>query len=442
MGEGGGGLFVSYFMARNNQHSTTMIRLVCAIIFLIFVFSYVYCYQTDVLALAQHVWSGGETHYDSIIGAVLITIVLYVIHLGICAIVRLPHRAFSLTFAPSLVLLGVLSSATIQPDSSVSVIYSGIVAVVMLAFIGFAMKLLSDYAPCETKLHGGTSPLSLVAWWNYALLGVLFLVTFCMGNNDRYMHSILKMEHRVLEGNYASALDVAPNEGDASMTMLRAYALSKQNELGERLFEYPLSGGSRALLPAKSIDARVMLLPDSLLWRNVGGYSRGEVQNTRNFLRVLQKNGKARPCVDDYMLTACLLDKDLAGFAREIEKIYDFRSQQEKDEQWQEIEKKRRKLARLIGEQAAIDSIPAPRLVSPSGVKLKSLDELPKHYREALVLLRHTSSQHQLTYQNNALETDYQEFQKLLRTKHKTVAEHDNALKTAYFGTYWWYYYK
>ena len=435
------GLFFSYNMARNNQGSTTTIRVVCAIVFLTFVFSYVYCYQSDVLALAQHVWSGGETHFDSMIGAVLITVVLYIIHLGVCTTVRLPHRAFALSFAPSLILLGVLSSATLQPDNSVSVLYAAIVACVFLVLIGFAMKLLSDYAPCESKLHGGTSLLSLVAWYNYGLLATLFFVTFCMGNNDRYMHSVLKMEHNIMEGHYEPALDVAKNEGDASMTMLRAYALSRQNELGERLFEYPVSGGSRALFPLKG-TTRTMLMPDSLVWRNLGGYPREEVKDVKHFLRILQKQSMARPSVDDYMLTAYLLDKDLCGFAREIVKVYDFRTQQEKDDELADIEKKRRKLARMIGEQAAIDSIKPREMKSPSGIRLKTLDELPKHYREALILYTHSRSQRQLVYANSAMETDYAEFQKILRTKHKTKAEHDNALKSAYFGTYWWYYYK
>ena len=428
-------------MTRNTQSSTTTIRVVCAIVFLTFVFAYVYCYPSDVLALAQHVWSGGETHFDSMIGAVLITVVLYIIHIGVCTIVRLPHRAFALSFAPSLILLGVLSSATLQPDNSVSVLYAAIVACVLLALVGFAMKLLSDYASCESKLHGGTSLLSLVAWYNYGLLATLFFVTFCMGNNDRYMHSVLKMEHNIMDGCYESALDVAKKEGDASMTMLRAYALSRQNELGERLFEYPVSGGSHALFPLKG-TTRTLLMPDSLIWRNLGGYPREEIKEVKNFLRILQKQNMARPSVDDYMLTAYLLDKDLCGFAREIVKVYDFRTQQEKDDELADIEKKRRKLARMIGEQAAIDSIPVPRFVSPSGVKLKTLDELPKHYREALVLYTHSRSQRQLVYVNSAMETDYAEFQKIMRTKHKTKAEHDNALKTAYFGTYWWYYYK
>ena len=106
------------------------------------------------------------------------------------------------------------------------------------------------------------------------------------------------------------------------------------------------------------------------------------------------------------------------------------------------IMKKRKKLARLIGEQEAADSIPMPKAVSPSGVKMKSPDELPKHYREALVLYTHLFSQRQLMYTNSATETDYREFQKLMRSKRKNKAEHDNALKTAYFGTYWWYYFK
>ena len=440
-GEGGGRGLDFFTLARNNQGSTTTIRVVCAIVFLTFVFSYVYCYQSDVLALAQHVWSGGETHFDSMIGAVLITVVLYIIHLGVCTTVRLPHRAFALSFAPSLILLGVLSSATLQPDNSVSVLYAAIVACVFLVLIGFAMKLLSDYAPCESKLHGGTSLLSLVAWYNYGLLATLFFVTFCMGNNDRYMHSVLKMEHNIMEGHYEPALDVAKNEGDASMTMLRAFALSRQNELGERLFEYPVSGGSRALFPLKG-TTRTMLMPDSLVWRNLGGYPREEVKDVKYFLRILQKQNMARPSVDDYMLTAYLLDKDLCGFAREIVKVYDFRTQQEKDEELADIEKKRRKLARMIGEQAAIDSIKPREMISPSGIRLKTLEELPKHYREALILYTHSRSQRQLVYANSAMETDYAEFQKILRTKHKTKAEHDNALKSAYFGTYWWYYYK
>ena len=48
-------------------------RVMCAILFLCFSFLYLYEYQADVLAVAQHVLSDGQTHYNRTIGAVLIT---------------------------------------------------------------------------------------------------------------------------------------------------------------------------------------------------------------------------------------------------------------------------------------------------------------------------------------------------------------------------------
>lgn len=416
-----------------------MIRMVCAIVFLTFVFLYLYFYQADVLALTQHIWSGGETRYNNIVGASLITVVLYLIQLAIGATVRLPHRAFALSFAPSLLLLGALTSATIQSDGSVSIGFWTLVAAFMIVVVGFVMKLLVDYAPCESPLHG-SSLVSQTAWYNYGLLGIMFLVVFCMGNNDRQLHTILRMEREIIAGKYSAVLDDAQEETTANMTMLRAYALSKSDELGERLFEYPLKGGSRALLPSR--ERQTLIMPDSLIWRNLGGYPRSEVQDIRKFLRTLESQQMARKSVDDYMLTAYLLDKDLTGFAREIAKVYDFRTQQEKDEEWEIIVKKRKKLARLIGEQEANDSIKPVSLVSPSGRKVKLPDALPRHYREALILYNHLHSQRVLTYEDNAMNADYDDFIKMHRTKYKSKVEHDNKLKTAYFGTYWWYYYQ
>ena len=429
-------------MARNKYNSTTTIRVVCAIVFLIFVFSYVFCYQSDVLALAQHIWSGGETHYNDTVGAILITVVLFIIQLGVSAAVRLPHRAYAVSFAPSLILLGVLSSASLQADSSMSIGFWAVVALFLLLGVGFAIKLLSDYASCESPLHGISIVSSQAAWYNYGLLAVFMFVTFCMGNNDRKLHAQLKLERSTMNRYYSDALDVAPLESNASMTLVRAYALSCRGELGERLFEYPLSGGSRALLPSKDASIRTLLMPDSLIWRNLGGYPRKEVKNVRHFLRILQQNNVARPSVDDYMLTSYLLDRDLLGFAKEAVKIYDFRTQQEKDEEMEIIEKKRKRLARIIGEKEAADSIRPVVRLSPTGCELKSLDSIPKHFQEALVLYTHLHSLRVLTYTNSAMDVDYEDFLKVLRSKKKSKAEYDNALKSAYFGTYWWYYYK
>ena len=76
-------------------------RVMCAVVFFVFTFCYLYFYQADVLAMAQHVLSGGKTRYNSLIGAVLITLVLYLLQLLVFAVTRLYKRAHALTYFPS-----------------------------------------------------------------------------------------------------------------------------------------------------------------------------------------------------------------------------------------------------------------------------------------------------------------------------------------------------
>ena len=71
-------------------------RTLCAVLFITFTFTYLYFYQADVMMATQHLLSGGQTHYERTIGAVLITVALYVLHLGVLAVTKLTHRAHSL----------------------------------------------------------------------------------------------------------------------------------------------------------------------------------------------------------------------------------------------------------------------------------------------------------------------------------------------------------
>ena len=62
-------------MSSNVKSSTVAIMTTCAIAFIIFVFCYLYFLQADLLALSQFAWSDGQTHYDRLVGAVLLTVV-------------------------------------------------------------------------------------------------------------------------------------------------------------------------------------------------------------------------------------------------------------------------------------------------------------------------------------------------------------------------------
>ena len=71
------------------REDSIIVRITSAACFLIFTFLYLYNYQTDVLAMAQHVLSDGKTYYVPFVGASLITILLSLLQLLIARFLQL-----------------------------------------------------------------------------------------------------------------------------------------------------------------------------------------------------------------------------------------------------------------------------------------------------------------------------------------------------------------
>lgn len=65
------------------RNSTTKMRLTCAIIFIVFTYLYLSCYQQDLLAVAQHALSGGMTQYNYVLFPILTTLVLFLLQCGV-----------------------------------------------------------------------------------------------------------------------------------------------------------------------------------------------------------------------------------------------------------------------------------------------------------------------------------------------------------------------
>lgn len=103
---------------------------------------------------------------------------------------------------------------------------------------------------------------------NLLLMACMFIAVCLCGNNDSVLHYRLRVERLLGSGAYSKALMVGEksDETDASLTMLRAYALSRSGQLGERLFEFPLTGGSYALLPDGK-GVRCLLYPEDRIVR-------------------------------------------------------------------------------------------------------------------------------------------------------------------------------
>lgn len=276
---------------------TPFIHILCALLFIAFVFLYLYCYQVDVMVVTQHLASGGKTRYAPLTGAVLITVVLYVIQLGVFALTKLRMRFHALTYLPSLLVLAFITGLPVDAPDGIGLgnwIWIFPVVLLVFSFIVFVVRNYQEIEP-EPYTYGFASQL---VWTNLALLNVMFVVVGLTGNHDEEFHDRAKAERLMADGMFDDAYDITlkMDNDTPETTMLRAYALSCNRELGEKLFEHPLADCSKYLVP-DGVDVRTLVLPQDVIAR------------------------KARTNVD-YVLCRFLMDRDLPSFVRVLKRYH------------------------------------------------------------------------------------------------------------------------
>lgn len=283
----------------HRQDSTAVTRVVTAVLFLVLTFCYLYFYQADVLAVAQNALSGGETQYQRTIGAVIITLALFLLAMGVAQLTRLRKFSYALNFFPSLLLLAMITDVSNDIDRDCHLgAWWIVVPLLLLLFVG-AVSLLRQIQALEIDITEGR-PFSRMAWVNVLLLSLMFITVALVGNHSKSFHYRAHIEVALRQGNIDEALQTGRRTAvsDSSLTMLRAYALSRKHLMGERLFEYPLTGGSAALRP-NGTSVRTVLLGDSIIRRGIN-------RRTRR----------------DYALCTLLLDRKIDEFAVAIQKLY------------------------------------------------------------------------------------------------------------------------
>lgn len=345
-----------------------------------------------MLAMMQHVLSGGKTQYNRIVGAVLITSILFLVQIGVRRATSLSGVFHALTYFPSFVLLTLLTGIDCDfPTTKSFGLWLWLSPVLLLLFVGVVWVLRKNgLTGSENFFHNS---LPKVLWVNASLLVLQFLMVCGGGNTDEVFHYRLRVEQLLVDGDYEQALTVGEKSlnTDESLTMLRVFALSRAKKLGERLFEYPVAGGSNALLPDGK-EAKCMLLPADNIFKNLGIRRKGNM-DAMTYLLYLDRNGLAMKSVADYVLCGCLLDKDLDSFVRMVMRKYN--------------------------------------ITSPS---------LPKYYKEALTLYTHIKSTPAIVYHNEVLDADYADFQ-TLEKQHKDSTERASYVRDTYGDTYWFYYF-
>ena len=107
-------------MINNNVFAgSTLSKVLCAVGFTLFSFFYLHYMQFGLLSLEQHVLSGGTTHYERNIGTTIIMCVLWALNLFVSKLTRLKGICYSLVYVPSMCLLLMLTSATVDRKSVV-----------------------------------------------------------------------------------------------------------------------------------------------------------------------------------------------------------------------------------------------------------------------------------------------------------------------------------
>ena len=377
-------------MKTDKKNSTIFMKSTCAILFLTFTFVYLYFYQADILAAGQHVLSGGQTHYDRTIGAVLITALLYLLQLVVYGLTHLSKQAHALTYFPSLLLLMFVTA--FNPDRqghSSFGIWAFALPVSLMLYVAsvFWLRKYESYA----KVVSPVDVHSPVMWTNLLCMSLMFVMVGSFSNHSDKLYYRVQAEQCLLKGDYDGALAAGATSlvEDSSLTMLRAFALSRKGQLGERLFEYPLTGGAESLLP-NGRSVRLLMLQEKTVYQHIGIWTKQRMDPIHYLLFNFRHHAAKRPAVD-YLLCAYLLDRDLDRFVQTVQQYYD-------------LEK-----------------------------------PLPKHYEEALTLYTHLRSNPAVEYHRSVTETDFQDFQDLLR-RYPDKMERNNAARDTYGNTYWYYY--
>lgn len=365
------------------KNGTNVYKAVCAVIFILFSFVYLYCYQTDILAAAQHVASGGRTQYEPVLGTTLLIIALKLLQNGIQAAARLQRIFYALTYLPSFLLLAFITDI---PSKSITEITFGAWAWAMpltLIVWAFIIYMARQYQPVEVEAREGGF-LSQVMGVNLTLVLAMMLITCLIGNHNRTFHQQMRVENLISRSEYKEAQIAAESfhSNNNTLSILRAYSLAQQRKSGDELFKVPMNG-------IKSIKPY-----------NSGTYT--VIVPFNNLVEFYKRNA-------DWQLCEMLVQKNLNDFYDNLVFFYNLDNSSAANDSSAVSTKNTKAIAK---QNAYKDSIMSIRY-----------HNLPLHYQEALILYNELNATNnsrpkiKINYLNKDLLDKFIAFQKANATE-------------------------
>ena len=375
---------------RDKNSSAITIRVMCAIVFLLFSWGWLYFFQADALAMTQQVLSDGLTHYNRLVGAVIITAVLMILQSIVNGITKLNKRFHALTYMPSMLVLALLTGVSQTIDRGVS-LSNSIWFVILFAIIWVGLiYFVRQYQ--DLKKDSQYQLFSRPMWINMLIMVFMISCVAWIGNTNAVFQYRMKVEGHLKRGEYPQALNVGKKslESDSDLLMLRMYALARCGEMGDHLFDYPITGNSSQVLPTNG-KTKILLYPTDSLYKFLGARPAVQMEPQRYLAMLQRRDSVNNKAIADYILCSYLIDKQLDCFAQEISHYY------------------------------TVDA------------------HLPKFYREALTLYTHSRSNPLVVFSVPVMEEDYANYQELKR-QYQDPMEQKTRVSEEYRGTYWYYF--
>ena len=367
-----------------------MVRIVCAVVFVIFAFTFLSIFQAPLLEVAYDITATGKLQYDGNITAAIITFVLLLITLWLNKFAKFSREWEAMAYLPACVLLAFITSIdrTIYTGAEFSWSWVWIALIVLFVYV-FTSWVLKRVL--FMRIKDITRAANRIMWRNLLLLSILFSFTGFLSNVDENFKHEAMVYHFVKRGDYDKAQRVALRSFAASqeLTAGRAYLLAHEGVLGEKLFTYPQYFGVAGLLPREELTSPLSaaMVYDFLKVKPRKG------EETIKFLERALSVDTASVAVKDYYLSALLLDKRLEEFADSLPRFYN------------------------VADTAKV----------------------PAHYKEAMLLCSKLFPEKVPTFADAALEQKYAEMLKI-EQEHQDILIRSNYVRKSFGNTYWWYY--
>lgn len=365
-------------------------KVVCAIVFILLSFFWLYWFQADLLYINQYILSGRKTHYNTFLGAAIITGILFIIQYFINKLFRFGKYTYALSYFPSVLLLAIFSD--VHPEKLQFFNYRNWLIIIPILSIlwGGVIWFSKQLSLLDHRNKTEKTPRQL--WINLMELNCMMLFVAIFGNTNAITHYLAHIETSIASDNLDEALRTGSRsqDSDKNLTMLRAFALSQRGELGDKLFEYPVYGTGEDLLPIGQKSNIPLLISSRKIFRHLGAQPIA-FNSSYRYLNALENDSIGTEAVKNYILTGLLIDRKLDDFAAHLSRYGDI------------------------------------------------TDDLPVHYREALVLYTHLRANPILEYHNPVMDEDWDNFLKM-----KNTSLSYNAMKgliNEHYGNSYWYYY-